>query len=218
MRFEFGTFVIDEDTRQLWRADREVHLAPKAFDLLVTLIRARPRAMSKADLHACLWPKTFVSDASLAMLVAEIRTALSDSARAPRFVRTVHRHGYAFQGIAIELPGPATPPPGSRTGYWLVAPLRQIPLMAGQNMVGRDPRAQVWLDAPSVSRQHALITIDGDQVTLEDLSSKNRTRLHGTLVAVPVTLSDGDEILFGSVSVRFRVLTADASTRSESNH
>jgi DNA-binding winged helix-turn-helix (wHTH) protein len=215
VKFQVGSFLIDEDTRQLLRGDREVHLSPKAFDLLATLIRARPRALSKADLHACLWPESFVSDASLAMLVAEVRSALSDSARAPRFVRTVHRHGYAFHGIAMELEGPGRPAAGASAVYWILAPLREIPLAAGENVVGRDPRAQVCLDSPSVSRRHARIMVEGDRVTLEDLKSKNGTQVHGRLITDPVPLADGDEIRFGSVGVTFRVSAADGSTRSE---
>ena len=97
MRFQFGNFIVDADSRQLLVGGAVTHLSPKAFDLLVTLIRERPRALSKADLHARLWPKTFVSDASLAMLAAELRAALGESARQPQWVRTVHRHGYVLE-------------------------------------------------------------------------------------------------------------------------
>src|SRR5262245_3995756 len=98
---------MDVGTRQLLEADREVHLSPKAFDLLAALLGARPRALSKAELHALLWPDTFVSEANLAVLVAEIRDAIDDDARTPRFVRTVQRYGYAFHGKARELAEPA---------------------------------------------------------------------------------------------------------------
>ena len=210
----FGAFVIDEDARQLLRDGVEIHLSPKAFDLLATLIQARPRALSKADLHARLWPGSFVSDASLATLVAELRGALAESARTPRFVRTVHRHGYAFRGDAGEVSEPigATE---SRTGFWLIGPFRQIPLTATENVVGRDPQAHVWLDSPSVSRRHARITIDGDRAEIEDLRSKNGTQVRGNSLDTRMTLSDGDEIRFGSITVTFRVWAPDASTKSE---
>ena len=107
MTFRFNAFVLDEDSRQLLRGGREVHLSPKAFDLLARLIRARPRALSKAELHDHLWPDTFVTDASLGMLVTEIRSALGDKVRRSRYVRTLHRFGYAFQGRVTEIPGPA---------------------------------------------------------------------------------------------------------------
>jgi DNA-binding winged helix-turn-helix (wHTH) protein len=52
--------------------------------------------MSKPDIHRQLWPDTFVTDGSLAVLVAEIRAALGDNVRQPVFLRTLHRFGYAF--------------------------------------------------------------------------------------------------------------------------
>ena len=87
--------------RQLTRAGREIHLEPKAFELLSALVLERPKALSKADLQERLWPGTFVAEANLSNLVAEIRAALGDPARAPLFVRTVHRFGYAFCGDAV---------------------------------------------------------------------------------------------------------------------
>jgi DNA-binding winged helix-turn-helix (wHTH) protein len=215
VRFRFDPFTVDEETRQLLRSEREVHLSHKAFDLLTALLRARPRALSKAELHAHLWPDTFVSDANLAMLVAEIRDAIDDDARAPRFVRTVQRHGYAFHGTATELAKPDAPAARSKFKYWMLASLRQIPLVAGENLVGRDPSVQVWLDSRGVSRLHARISVDRDRVTLEDLKSKNGTRVRGQLVTAAVPLVDGDEIRFGSVVVTFKVWDGGEMTRTE---
>jgi DNA-binding winged helix-turn-helix (wHTH) protein len=213
MTFQFGDFRVDESTRQLLRGEVEVHLSPKAFDLLVLLIQSRPRALSKADLHAKVWPRTFVSDASLAMLVAEVRAALGESAREPRFVRTVHRHGYAFQSSAAELPVPAAETV-RRSNYWLVDASRSVCLAAGENIIGRDPGARLWLDSPSASRRHARITIAGNSATLEDLESKNGTQVNGRPVSAPVVLADHDEVSFGSVVFTVRVWRSDVSTKS----
>src|SRR3954467_6918119 len=90
VRIQFGRFTLDLQTRQLSNAGRVVHLEPKAFDLLSTLVLERPKAVSKADLQERLWPGTFVSEANLSNLVAEVRAALGDPARTPKFVRTVH--------------------------------------------------------------------------------------------------------------------------------
>jgi DNA-binding winged helix-turn-helix (wHTH) protein len=216
VKLRFGDLTLDEDTRQLLRGGREVHLSRKGFDLLSALLRARPRALSKADLHELLWPKTFVTDANLAMLVAEVRRAIGDDPRTPRFVRTVQRYGYAFHGDANELPGARASEAGAKSSkYWLIAPLRQIPLVAGENLVGRDPRVQVWLDSTGVSREHARITVDDDQVTLVDLKSKNGTRVRGDLVTAAVPLADGDEIRFGSFAVTFRIWAGGEATRTE---
>ena len=214
MRVQFGRFTIDESTRQLLRNGREVHLSPKAFDLLMALLEARPRALSKTELHARLWPDTFVSEANLAMLVAEIRSAIGDDARAPQFVRTVQRHGYAFHGKAADVV-PAEPSTASAVKHWLLAPLRQIPLTAGENVVGRDPAVQVWLDSTSVSRRHARIVIAGERVTVQDLKSKNGTRVKGRPAENPVPLTDGDEISFGSITVTFRTWAAGEATNTE---
>lgn len=206
MKFEFGDVQLDEDTRQLRRKGAVVHLSPKGFDLLVTLIRERPRVLSKADLHARLWPQVFVSDASLAMLVAEVRAALGESARQPEFVRTVHRHGYAFQGHVRDL--------GETVGYWVVTDARQALLSAGENFVGRDPKLGIWLDSPSVSRRHACIRVDGDTVTLEDLNSKNGTFARDARVTGTTVIQDGDELRFGSIKVTLKAWSSDP-TRSE---
>lgn len=64
------------------------------------LLETRPKAIAKADLHERLWPSTFVADATLASLVAELRDALGERGRETRFIRTVHGFGYAFSGEA----------------------------------------------------------------------------------------------------------------------
>ena len=87
--------------------------------------------------------------------------------------------------------------------------------MPGENLVGRDPQAAVWLDAPGISRHHARMTIDGDRVTVEDLGSKNGTYVRGDPVTEPTALTDGDEIRFGSMPLTFRVWTSSGSTVSE---
>jgi DNA-binding winged helix-turn-helix (wHTH) protein len=215
--YRFDAFVLDEGSRQLLRGGSDVHLSPKAFDLLAHLIRERPRALSKTALHTHLWPGTFVTDASLGMLVTEIRGALDDTARHPRYVRTVHRFGYAFQGDATEVARHPTPAaPGPEVVYWLVSPSRQVRLALGENVVGRDPQTAVWFDLPGISRYHARIIVDGDRVTVEDLGSKNGTRVRGDLITARTDLADGDEIRFGSMNLTFRVWTSAGSTASES--
>lgn len=214
--YRFDDFMLDERTRQLLRCGQEVHLSPKAFDLLGCLIRARPQALSKAELHDHLWPGTFVTDASLGMLVTEIRSALGDTARGSRFVRTVHRFGYAFQGLVTELAEPSSSAAASFDVIcWLVSASQQFMLAPGANLVGRDPRAAIWLDSPGISRHHARLTVDGTHVVVEDLRSKNGTHLRGHLLTEPLEVADGDEIRFGSTTLTLRVLPAPGSTATE---
>lgn len=118
MRLEFGEFAFDSATREVLRGAEAVHLSPKAFQLLLMLIERRPAAISKQDLQSGLWPDTFVSEANLGVLVAEIRSALGDNAREPRFIRTVYGFGYAFCGDNEPVEEPAVP----------VQPKRRIPV------------------------------------------------------------------------------------------
>ena len=74
----FDDMTIDAETRQLWRGGREVHLSPKAFDLLALLVARRPAAVSKIAIRELLWPDTFVSETNLPALVAEIRAEDED--------------------------------------------------------------------------------------------------------------------------------------------
>ena len=80
MKWSFGEFVVDDGARQLLRDGVPVRLQSKALDLLLLLLDARPRVLTKSDLHARLWPSVFVSDTSLAMAVAELRAALGETA------------------------------------------------------------------------------------------------------------------------------------------
>ena len=67
------------------------------------LIERRPTVVPKAELYARISPETVVVEANLNVLIAEIRRALDDDPKSPRFVRTAHRVGYAFKGSAIDL-------------------------------------------------------------------------------------------------------------------
>ena len=205
VRIRFGPFTLDSGTRQLLRGDAEVHLSRKAFGLLSTLLAHRPRVMNKDELHTALWPDSHVDAAGLNVLVGDVRRALGDDAKRPRFIRTVHGVGYAFCGEAAGIEESPTAPPAP-TPCWLVWEDRRFRLSEGENVIGRDPRSTVWLDAPRVSRRHASITINlaQDTVFLSDLGSTNGTFLGRLRVDQPVALSDGADIRIGAVALKFR--------------
>jgi DNA-binding winged helix-turn-helix (wHTH) protein len=209
----FGEFLLDVDLRQLRGPSGNLHLSPKAFDLLALLVANRTRVLSKIELQERLWPETFVIDTNLASLIAEIREALSDDAKHPRFIRTAHRVGYAFCGAVTD---DASNPLVTRANLnlcWLLKDGRRIPLSSGENILGRDLEGIIDIDSPSVSRRHARIRVLEHDATIEDLESKNGTYVRGERVsAAPVPLSDGDELRIGSVSLRFRQQTTSGST------
>jgi DNA-binding winged helix-turn-helix (wHTH) protein len=207
----FGSFELAADARRLMRGGEHLHLTPKAFDLLVLLVDAAPRVMPKAELHARLWPDSFVADTTLVGLVKEVRRVLADADAASPIIRTVTRVGYAFAAPLRT----ADLPPGSR--HWLVADGRSFPLAAGSNEIGRDQVAGVSLDSGSVSRRHARIVVSGDEARVEDSGSKNGTSVNGHPVLQPLALRDGDRLLIGTVPLTYRMSAAALSTETRAS-
>jgi DNA-binding winged helix-turn-helix (wHTH) protein len=213
MNVRFGEFRLDSESRQLLRSDVEVHLSPKAFELLRALLEVRPRALAKAELCGLLWPDTFVSEGNLSVLIAEIRRVLGESPHEAGFVRTVHRFGYAFSGAAVDVQSPGQMVGGGT--WWLINGQTRIALASGDNLVGRDPQLAVWLNVPGVSRRHACITIGDRSATLADLASKNGTYLRGARISSPMPLADGDQIRIGPVTLTFRIWSPQSSTDTQ---
>lgn len=208
----FDRFTLDPEARRLLDAGREVHLSPKAFDVLETLIDRRPAVVTKSELQERVWPGTFVVDATLNVVIAEIRRVLQDDAAAPRFIRTVHRVGYAF---CAEAGPPASRGTAPRARCWVTWSDRTVQLVEGENLIGRDPRCEVWVDASGVSRRHARLLVSGDVVTLEDLGSKNGTFVAGKALLSPRRLDDGDVILVGSTALKFRIWSDERAPQTE---
>jgi DNA-binding winged helix-turn-helix (wHTH) protein len=203
MRLRFSDFVYDSGTRELRRGGAAVALQPKALRLLEVLLDRRPDAVSKAELMELVWPDTFVNESSLARLATEVRAAIGDDARAPRFLRTVYGYGYAFSGDATDESGEA-PRARNARGPRLVVGAREIPLADGENILGRGEDAAARIDSAKASRHHARIVVRGGRATLEDMESKNGTFLRGRRLDGAAALQDGDEILIGPVLLVFR--------------
>jgi len=194
----FGSFELDAGRRQLFSRGVEIHLTPKAFDLLTLLIDAAPHVVPKAELHGRLWPNGVVTDSTLVGLVQEIRRALSDRDRNAPLIRTAHRVGYAFNAPVERAPR------RSRISRWLVAGNRRVALVEGENVIGRDSEANVSLDHTTVSRRHASVVVSDTRAVLEDLDSKNGTTIGGARLTAAVTLQNGDRFACGDVLITYR--------------
>jgi DNA-binding winged helix-turn-helix (wHTH) protein len=202
MRVQFGDITLDSASRQLVRGGAAIHLSPKAFDLLCHLVERCPSAVSKNQLFELVWPGTFVVEANLTVLVTELRRALGDDPHTPRFIRTLHKHGYAFCGQVTEIA--PRPPARDALRVWLLWHDRVLPLAEGENVIGRDPSCGVWLDQPGVSRRHARVLVTDDVAEIEDLGSTNGTFVSEIAIAGSHPLRDADIIQVGSVDLKYR--------------
>jgi DNA-binding winged helix-turn-helix (wHTH) protein len=216
MRQAFGECVFDRDRRELARRGATIHCGPKLLALLEALLDAAPRAVTKEEIHKAIWPDTFVTDATLTSLVAELRTAIGDDAKTPKLVRTIHGYGYAFIGDVAEI-GSIRAASAAAGMFRVIVGERDIALTAGENIIGRAPDAAVFVDDAGVSRHHARILVDGRGAVLEDLGSKNGTILDGHRVERPTPLVDGALIVVGATALRFRVFSASTSTETISH-
>lgn len=115
----FGPFRLDLANQRLWREGKTVRLPPKAFAVLAYLVQHPGLLVTKQQLFQEVWPDHVVSDAALAVCLSEIRKALGDSPKAPRFIETLHRRGVRFIGKIDPLassPMATTPQPGTTGG------------------------------------------------------------------------------------------------------
>lgn len=194
MRAHFADCVLDSGSREVSRRGTSIDLTPKAFALLEALVSAYPQAVSKKDLYDVLWPGVFVETGNLHTLVAEIRSAIADDEH--QIIRTVHRFGYA---LAAEVSTDATP------AAILILGTRQVALHEGENIIGREIAG-----SPDVSRAHASITVQGSELGIKDLDSKNGTWIAGKRIT-SAPLHDGDEIILGRTRAVVRLTRTDVT-------
>src|SRR5499426_3136822 len=98
----FGPYRLDLRTTQLWRGTLEVSLTPKALAVLRVLAMRPGEVVTKEEFFQSVWGDTVVSDDALAACIQELRRALRDDARQPRYIETVHRRGYRFSGKVVS--------------------------------------------------------------------------------------------------------------------
>jgi DNA-binding winged helix-turn-helix (wHTH) protein len=99
----FDRFELDEAEARLICAGEPVALAPKPFAVLCALASARGKLVTKNALRDLVWGHRFVTDAVLKSAISEVRAALDDDPKQPRYIETVWRHGYRFIGTAVSL-------------------------------------------------------------------------------------------------------------------
>ena len=191
MLFRFDDF--EFDGRRLSRRGSAIGLTPKAALLLDALIAAAPAPVTKEELYDRLWRGVVVEQGNLHNLISELRAALGDDDHA--IITTVHRTGYAFAARV------------STVAARLEIGDSSIALSQGENIIGRE-----LLGTPDASRHHARIDVEGSQIAIEDLASKNGTFVNGERIQKRTPLRDGDQIVFGRTRAVVRMIDAAAPT------
>ena len=126
----FGRYRFEPGTARLWGEEREVKLTRKAAAVLGALIERAGQPVTKQDLFASVWGNTVVSDDALTTCIQELRKALGDDAKQPRYIETRHRYGYCFVAeLARTEPVAAARAPGAEADPSDLPAIAVLPFM-----------------------------------------------------------------------------------------
>ena len=114
--FRFGGVEIDVQNLRVAVNSEIRPLEPKSFRLLLFLIENPGRALTKEEIMGVVWPDVAVSDNSLARAITQIRKALDDDSKAPKYVETIPSVGYRFIGALVTEDLGSTTPGGEADG------------------------------------------------------------------------------------------------------
>jgi DNA-binding winged helix-turn-helix (wHTH) protein/tetratricopeptide (TPR) repeat protein len=106
--YQFKSFRLSVEERQLLRGDETVSLTPKAFDVLAVLVERGGHLVEKDELLRIVWSDSFVEEANVARIVHTLRKCLGEDDNGNKFIETVARKGYRFVARVDEVREPAT--------------------------------------------------------------------------------------------------------------
>jgi DNA-binding winged helix-turn-helix (wHTH) protein/TolB-like protein/Tfp pilus assembly protein PilF len=101
-QFSFGDFVVDCENFRVLKGGKILTLTPRAFDVLIYLIRHSERVVEKKELFDQVWRDTIVTDNALTKVVKELRHVLADDVNEPKYIETVPKRGYHFIAPVTE--------------------------------------------------------------------------------------------------------------------
>lgn len=181
----FGPYRLDMEKVRLWCDTQPVRLTPKAFQVLRYVVERPGQLVTKEELFRVVWADTVVGDAALTMCIQEIRKALQDNAKSPRYLETVHRQGFRFIAAVTAAPVPSAEwrvPSQEEEGQQEISE-------SGLESRGQRPESENQkVSLPSVQ------TLDPRHQTLDDLAStrswsRNSLMLTGLLLLVSIVIA-----------------------------
>jgi len=216
--FRFAEFELDMAAYALCRRGKRIKLEKLPMEVLILLVREAGALVERPQLQAALWGSdVFVEhDSAINTAIRKIRRALGDDADRPRYVETVVGKGYRF---IARIDAGASRTEEQRRGdprfpsYRVTRGRQEFVLETGENLLGRDPEARVYVDHASVSRRHARIAVGSEGATLEDLKSRNGTFVNGRKINSPTVITHGAIIGLGPITLRFLALASPVSTQ-----
>jgi DNA-binding winged helix-turn-helix (wHTH) protein len=217
MAYRFGPFLYDPADRALFRDGAEVPLTHKSRDLLLYFLENPRRTLLRERLVEKVWGGVAVTDEAVRAQIVRLRRALGEAG--DELVKSVRQEGYRWEGDVWVEDAPraraarSVLPRGPR--FRLVLDDREVQLLDGANVIGRDSESALWIDDASVSRRHAQVVVTDGRARLEDLDSKNGTFLNGRKISRAEALANGDQIRVGAIEIYFRTLTRLSTTRRE---
>ncbi|HEX4439925.1 MAG TPA: FHA domain-containing protein [Thermoanaerobaculia bacterium] len=219
MAYRFGPFLYDQADRCLLRDGVEVPLTHKSRELLLLFLENPRRMLPRETIVESVWRETAVTDDAVGAQIAKLRRALGDAGG--EILKMVRREGYRWDAeVRVEDTAPRHPVrsvvPSSGPRFRLILRDREIQLLDGPNVIGRDRDSAVWIDHESVSRRHAQVVVARGRARLEDLESRNGTFLNGRRISRGEPLSDGDTMRIGVIPIVFRTLVRLKTTRTVS--
>ncbi|WFE43568.1 AAA family ATPase [Verrucosispora sp. WMMD1129] len=156
--YRFDGFELDTSRYELRLTGKRVPLEPRAFDVLLHLIRHRDRVVSKEELLDSVWGDRFVTDAAVTTVLRAIRLAIGDAGKEHRLIRTVYRRGYQFIGPVTQTPA------GTEAGHDRALPAR-LAMSSGLGFTGRQHERATLADAWKevlASRQRRMVLVSGE--------------------------------------------------------
>ena len=134
--FRVGEWLAEPDWNRIRRDGETVKLEPRVMRLLATLAAAPGRPLLRQELLDTVWPDTFVNEEALSRAVSQLRRALGDDPKSPRYLQTVHKGGYCLIASVTEARDEAAPAPAaaaapapSRRRLWAI-PLLVLAVIA----------------------------------------------------------------------------------------
>jgi Tol biopolymer transport system component/DNA-binding winged helix-turn-helix (wHTH) protein len=218
-RYRWDDFLLDLDAYRLERAGESLSLEPKAFNLLVLMVRRPGHLFTKQEIFEAVWPDTAVTDHALTRVVAQLRRVLGDEAREARYLETVPTRGYRWiRPVELSPPEAAVPPPAAGSVAVPAATARLPRLAATAALASCAIAFLVWTQrsAPTSATAGLTTAVSVDSANPDHVSWPVQVTTHAGLDMQPALSPQGDAIAFvsdrtGALEIYVRALDGSSA-------